>query len=89
MEQRVIKGVSKMKTSSYRVKILKSLEGKKYLTPSEISKETGIRLNHISNFLKDLKDDKLLICLNETEKRGRLYALTELGKEVIKEYESK
>ena len=44
-----------------------------------------IRLNHISNFLKDLKDNKLIICLNEDEKRGRLYQITELGKKVVKE----
>ncbi len=89
MNKKLIKGVSKLKTSEYRVKILKSLSGKKYLTPSEISKETEIRLNHISNFLRDLKGNELIICLNEKEKRGRFYSLTELGKKVIIEYESK
>ena len=56
-----------------------------YLTPSEISKKTKIRSNHVSNSLKDLKDNKLILCLNEEDKRGRIYQITELGKKVIKE----
>jgi len=39
----------------------------------------------VSNFLKDLKDNKLIVCLNDNDKRGRLYQITELGKKVVKE----
>ena len=81
----MIKGVSLLKNSEYRKKILESLEDVSYLTPSEIAEKTQIRLNHVSNFLKDLKDNKLIICLNDDEKRGRLYKITELGKKVIGE----
>ncbi|KHO54459.1 MAG: hypothetical protein QT10_C0016G0003 [archaeon GW2011_AR19] len=81
----MIKGISLLKNSEYRKKILESLSNANYLTPSEISENTKIRLNHVSNFLKDLKDNKLIICLNEGEKRGRLYQITDLGKRVIKE----
>lgn len=81
----MIKGISLLKNSEYRKKILESLTNANYLTPSEISEKTKLRLNHISNFLKDLKDNKLIICLNEDEKRGRLYQITELGKKVVKE----
>ena len=85
MDKEIIKGISLLKNSDYRRRILESLSDANYLTPSEISKSTKIRLNHISNFLKNLKDNKLIICLNNNEKRGRLYQLTELGKKVIKE----
>ena len=81
----MIKGISLLKNSEYRKKILESLSNANYLTPSEISENTKIRLNHVSNFLKDLKDNKLIICLNEGEKRGRLYQITDLGKKVVKE----
>ena len=63
----MIKGISLLKNSEYRKKILESLSNANYLTPSEISENTKIRLNHVSNFLKDLKDNKLIICLNERE----------------------
>ena len=81
----MIKGISIIKNSEYRKKILLSLTDIDYLTPSEISEKTKLRLNHVSNFLKDLKDNKLIICLNDNEKRGRLYQITELGKKVAKE----
>ena len=83
----MIKGISLLKNSDYRRRILESLSNVKYLTPSEIAEKTKIRLNHISNFLKDLKDYKLVICLNDEEKRGRLYQITKLGKKVVDEYE--
>ena len=82
----MIKGISLLKNSEYRRKILECLSNVNYLTPSEISEKTEIRLNHISNFLKDLKDYKLVICLNDEEKRGRLYQITKLGKKVVEEY---
>jgi len=82
----MIKGISLLKNSEYRRKILRSLSDVNYLTPSEIAEKTEIRLNHISNFLKDLKDYKLVICLNDEEKRGRLYQITKLGKKVVEEY---
>ena len=85
MERQVIKGISLIKNSDYRKKILNSLSDVNYLTPSEISQKTKLRLNHVSNFLKDLKDNKLIECLNDEDKRGRLYQITELGKRVIKE----
>ena len=81
----MIKGISLLKNSEYRRKILESLSDVNYLTPSEIAEKTEIRLNHVSNFLKDLKDNKLIICLNNEEKRGRLYKITKLGKKIIEE----
>ena len=82
----MIKGISLLKNSDYRRRILKSLSDVDYLTPSEISEKTKIRLNHVSNFLKDLKENQLIICLNDEEKRGRLYKITDLGKKVIGDF---
>ena len=82
MEKQVIVALSLVKASQYRWKILKTI-GDGIKMPSEIAKEVKIRLNHVSMFLKDLKKNGLVECLNEGSKKGRLYQLTKLGKDVI------
>jgi DNA-binding transcriptional ArsR family regulator len=72
-----------IKASSYRIKIIRSLEGKK-LTPAEMAKATSIRLSHVSNTLAELLEKDLVICLNPDEKRGRLYELTKESSSVLK-----
>ena len=82
MEKEIIDSVAFIKSSKNRYKVLKSLE-KGIKIPSEISKETEIRLNHVSALLTDLKEHDFVICLNEDYKKGRMYTLTETGKTVI------
>ena len=50
---------------------------------NKFEKEFGIRLNHVSMFLKELKENDLVKCLNEDTRKGRLYELTDLGKNAI------
>lgn len=69
--------------SEYRTKILKSI-GNEIKIPSAIAEEIGLRTNHVSNVLKDLKDKNLVVCLNEKARKGRLYKNTELGLEILK-----
>lgn len=83
MEEELIKAVSHIKASKYRYNIMISINDKIKL-PSEISNEVNIRLNHVSAVLNDLKSNGLVECLNEDAKKGRLYQLTELGKNAIK-----
>jgi predicted transcriptional regulator len=61
--------------------------GDKVFTPSEIANKVNLRLNHVSMVLTDLKDKKLVECLNEETKKGRLYQLTKLGKNAIAKFE--
>lgn len=82
METKVINGIAYMKSSKNRQKVLNSLNENMKI-PSEISKDTNIRLNHVSALLKELKDNDLVECLNEESKKGRLYTLTKIGKKVI------
>lgn len=81
----MIEAISLIKSSEYRYKVLKTLRDD-VLTPSEIAKKTNLRLNHVSMVLTDLKNKKLVKCLNEETKKGRLYQLTELGKNAITKY---
>ena len=79
MEKGMVNAISLLKSSGYRLKIIQALCNNT-LTPSEIANKINIRLNHVSLFLKEMKDKKLVKCLNEESRKGRLYELTELGK---------
>lgn len=69
--------------SKYRINILKSLNDT-VKTPSLIAKDIDLRTNHVSNVLKDLKENNLVVCLNEEAHKGRLYKNTDLGIEILK-----
>ena len=83
MNKEKIDLIGYIKASSYRQKVLKSTYNN-LKTPSEIESETGIRINHVSNILIQLKEKELVICLNEEAKKGRLYQTTNLGDEISK-----
>ena len=82
MQKGKVTAISLLKSSEYRLKIIKAI-GKDTVTPSEIAEKIGIRLNHVSTFLKELKENNLVKCLNEDTRKGRLYELTELGQNAI------
>jgi predicted transcriptional regulator len=86
MEKEMIDAISLIKSSEYRHKVLRAIRNE-VLTPSEIAKKTELRLNHVSMVLTDLKDKKLVECLNEETKKGRLYQSTKLGKNAIAKFE--
>lgn len=70
--------------SKYRMKILLSL-AEKPKTPKEISKELGLYISHVSSTLSDLSSKGIIQCLNPNQKRGKLFYLTETGKDLEKE----
>ena len=73
--------ISYVNISKYRTKVMKSLEGE-VLIPSQIAKNSGIRTNHISKVLSELKAHDLVECINPEVRKGRLYRLTDAGKEI-------
>jgi len=82
MEKETVRCIAYVKASKYRKDIILSIDDNLKL-PSEISKEVGIRINHVSKTLKQLKEVNLVKCVNEEAKKGRLYQTTEKGKGVI------
>ena len=62
---------------------MKSLDGEVKI-PSEIANDTEIFQNHISNTLRQLKEQELIECINPEVRKGRLYRLTDKGDEVVK-----
>ena len=77
----IIKTASYIDSSKQRKEIVKILSNDSFKKPSDLAKELDIRTNHVSRVLKDLKEEEIVICVNEEEKRGRLYKLTDKGKD--------
>ena len=78
--------ISYVEISKYRTNVMKSLDGK-VLIPSQIAKNSGIRTNHISKVLAELKAHGLVECINPEVRKGRLYRLTETGEKAVKNLE--
>ena len=87
LSDELLSEISYVKISSYRERVMKSLENDVKM-PSEIAKDSGIRQNHISNVLRQLKEHEMVECLNPEVKKGRLYRLTEKGVKIVENINS-
>ena len=56
--------------STYRVKTVKALKDE-VKTPTQIAKDAGIRTNHISKVLKELKKTGIAECVNPERRKGQ------------------
>ena len=86
LDDEMLKTLSYVSISSYRLKTVKSLQNEIKI-PTNIAKDTGILPNHISKVLKELKEAGIAECINEEARKGRLYRLTDLGDELVKNLE--
>lgn len=75
--------ISYVQISKYRAKVMKSLEDDVKI-PTTIANDSGIRTNHISKVLAELKAHELVECINPEVRKGRLYRLTDKGDELVK-----
>ena len=78
--------ISYVQISTYRTKAMKALEDEVKI-PSVIAKDSGIRTNHISKVLSELKAHELVECINPEVRKGRLYRHTEKGEQIVKNLE--
>ena len=78
--------ISYVQISKYREKVMKSLEGEVKI-PSQIAKDSDIRVNHISKVLSELKAHELIECINPEVRKGRLYRHTDKGEIIVKNLE--
>ena len=79
--------ISYVQISQYRTKVMKALDGEVKI-PSNIARDSGIRTNHISKILGELKEHELVECINPEVRKGRLYRLTDKGEKVAENIES-
>ena len=82
MDDNLLVKLAYINVSSYRAKATKALKGD-VKTPTKLAAETGIRRNHISKVLRELKDVGVAECVNEEAHRGRIYRLTDVGEEIV------
>ena len=82
--QTYINALAYVKRSKNRQEILKIIASTRK-TPSDITKIMDARFSLISAILTDLKNHNIVVCLNEEDKTGRLYVLTDLGLEILNE----
>lgn len=73
--------------SEYRNKILLELE-RGIKTPKQISKETNLQINHVSNILSELLKKDLIRCETPSLRKGRLYKITDKGKQILNKIKS-
>lgn len=83
LSDEMLKEISYVNISKYRTKVMKSLDGE-VLIPTQIARNSGIRTNHISKVLGELKAHELVECINPEVRKGRLYRLTDKGDELVK-----
>lgn len=76
--------ISYVQISKYREKVMKSLDNEVKI-PTQIAKDSGIRTNHISKVLAELKAHELVECINPEVRKGRLYRQTDKG-EIVSKY---
>ena len=79
----MLKEISYVKISTYRTKVMKSLEDEVKI-PTQIARDADIRPNHISKVLAELKAHELVECINPEVRKGRLYRQTDKGEEISK-----
>ena len=75
--------MSYVNISKYRTNVMNSLQGEVKI-PTVIAKDSGIRPNHVSKVLAELKAHELVECINPEARKGRLYRLTDKGDELVK-----
>jgi predicted transcriptional regulator len=72
-----------IKSSKHRIEIIKALINVE-LTPKEISSKINLNLSNVSSYLGPMVKKNLVICLNSSLRKGRIYALSKKGKELSK-----
>lgn len=84
IDDETLKKYAYVNISTYRVKTVKALKDD-VKTPTQIANDAGIRTNHISKVLKELKETGVAECINPEMRKGRIYRLTSLGEEIANE----
>lgn len=84
MDDETLKIYGYVISSSYRTNVMKAFDDKPRF-PSELAKKAGIKQNHVSNVLKELKNKELVEIINPEARKGRYYVLTDLGREIAEE----
>lgn len=81
MDEEILKAYGYVLSSSYRKRSVESLD-KCDKIPTDLAEDIGIKTNHISKVLSELKQCGVAECINEEKRKNRVYRLTPKGKDV-------
>lgn len=82
------KKIAFVQGSGHRTNIVLYMKYDLY-TPTQIGEAIGIRTNHVSNLLSQLKKKNIVYCATPNIHKGKLYSLTDEGKKVFEYISSK
>ena len=83
MDDETLKVYGYVISSSYREKSVKSLNDSNKI-PTDLAEDIGIKTNHVSKVLRELKDCGVAECINEEKRKNRIYRLTSTGEDIAK-----
>lgn len=83
MKKELIQDYAWILRGSQRRKIIRVMNKPK--TPTLLKEETKIKVSNTSDVLRAMVKRKMARCINPKDKLGRLYQLTNKGREVRKE----
>lgn len=66
-----------------RLKVLRLLDRPQ--TPKELNRRASMNIKLVSRALREMADRGVVECKNPEAKRGRIYALTDLGELVLRD----
>lgn len=80
--ENILEKIAFVIASTHRKNIILFLDDSLY-TPKQIGDAINVRTNHISNLLAQLRKKDLVYCATPQIRKGKLYALTDDGKQVL------
>ena len=83
MDDETLKLYGYVISSSYRERSVKSLNDSNKI-PTDLAEDIGIKTNHVSKVLRELKDCGVAECINEEKRKNRIYRLTSTGEDIAK-----
>ncbi|WP_405295706.1 winged helix-turn-helix domain-containing protein [Methanobrevibacter sp.] len=83
MDDETLKMYGYVISSSYRQKSIKSLNESNKI-PTDLAGDIGIRTNHVSKVLRELKDCGIVECIDESKRKNRVYRLTPKGQHIAR-----
>ena len=79
-----VQDISFIIRSKNRFKVLSFMKDEK-VTPRQIMKSTNMYESHVSRTLKELKQKKLIVCLNPEDRKYKFYKITRYGIKILEE----
>lgn len=73
-----------VKASQIRIDVLRKLD-EKPMSPKDLKHELSIHFPQVSLTLKQMCEKNLVECLTSSCSKGKIYAITEAGREILKE----